>query len=88
MAWNPGDPVQVKVGSLWLDGNVDVCLKPGYYCVTITTAPLPTLAECGETHPHVPDSTPINAMMTVSDAPSAIGDAGGNRIFEKIRNPV
>ena len=63
--WIVDDAVDVKLGTLWCPGIVKVVLANGRYKVDLDD-PLPTLADCGKTHPYVPGSTPHDRSVTVN----------------------
>ena len=88
MAWDIGDPVQVKVGNSWLNATVMALPSPGSYCVEITTDPLPLMSDLGLTHPRVnPATTRIMAGSCVSSAPNSM-DTPGNYAHSRIRTPI
>lgn len=82
--WVNGDNVQVRVGvGVWCNAVVDTVLAPGKYCCTITDDPLPSLADCGKTHPHVPDTTLINPLVCAYSTANTI-----TGIEDSIRDPI
>lgn len=86
--WSPGDNVQVRVGEkddvgVWCNAVVDALMDTNEYCCSITDDPRPTLADCGKTHPYLPDTTRINVQCIASAASNTI-----TGIDDSIRDPI
>jgi len=80
--WNIDDAVQVKIGDLWCDAVVSSTPRPGVYTVALDE-PLPSLDDCGMTHPRVATATKVRGNVLVSHASAALEGE-----HDRIRDPI